>query len=113
MERKKRKKRLNMANPTEPIILPASAVVPPVPAADDGIRKLVAGIDTIVFLILVGGICGYLIYTKETPGVPVMAILVMVVQAMIGVITTERNYLFGSSSGSTSKSTTIAQMKAP
>ncbi len=84
----------------------AAALISPAspPAADDAIRKWLAGIDAIVFLILVGGICFYLIYHQGSVGTDVLAVLIMVVQAMIAIITIERNYFYGSSSGSTQKS---------
>ncbi len=76
----------------------AAAVISPAPAvvADDAIRKWLAGIDAIVFLVLVGGICFYLIYHQGSVGTDVIAI-----------ITIERNYFYGSSSGSTAKSTML------
>lgn len=77
---------------------------PPMTAADDKIRKTIAGMDAMVFLVLVGGICAYLIYHQGSVGTDVLAVLIMVIQAMISVIQTERQYYFGSSSGSTSKS---------
>lgn len=73
------------------------------PAPDDYIRKVTVGVDMGAFVLLVGGICAYLMYRQNSVGTDVMAVLIMVVQAMIGVITIERNYLFGSSSGSTLK----------
>lgn len=93
------------ATPTNGLTTPT-----PTAACDDSIRKWVAGIDSIVFLILVGGICGYLMYSGKNIETDILAILIMVVQAMIGIIVTERSYWFGSSSGSTSKSTTIANL---
>ncbi len=87
----------------------AAAVISPPspPVADDSIRKWLAGIDAIVFLVLVGGICFYLIYHQGSVGTDVLAVLIMVVQAMIAIITIERNYFYGSSSGSTAKSTML------
>lgn len=80
---------------------------PPAVVADDYIRKVVVCVDSVVFLIMVGGICGYLIYHKGTVGTDVLAVLIMVVQAMIQIIYTERQYLFGGSSGSTAKTAAV------
>lgn len=91
----------------------AAAVISPTPAivADDGIRKWLAGVDSIVFLIIVGGICFYLVYHQGTVGTDVLAILIMVVQAMIQIINTERNYFYGGSSGSTAKTAILEKGK--
>ena len=83
---------------------PVLAPTPPTPAADDSIRKVIMVMDTVQFLAIVGGICGYLIYHTGTVGTDVLAVLIMVVQAQIQLLLMERGYMFGSSSGSTAKS---------
>ena len=84
-------------------LVPTNQAPAPAPAADDYIRKVVVVIDSLQFLIIVGGICGYLIYHTGSVGTDVLAVLIMVVQAEIAFILTERQYLFGGSSGSTAK----------
>lgn len=75
-------------------------------AHDDRVRFWLAIIISVQFTIVVGGICGFLIYEalqKISVGTDILAVLIMVVQAEIQTLTITWQYYYGSSSGSTAK----------
>jgi hypothetical protein len=83
-------------------------------AHDDRARYNIARIDMLGFVVIVGGICAFLIYSEIMGHVlsnGILAILTMVVQSMFALILMSRSYYYGSSSGSTAKSV-AAEKKA-
>jgi len=84
-------------------------------AHDDQVRKWLALGVIAQFMIIVGGICGYLIFSAYTGsgskiGTDIFTVLTVVVTAEIGYVKDTLTYYYGSSSGSTAKN--VAQEKS-
>lgn len=100
------------------VILTPSAVDGPTKADttahDDRVRKWLAVLVIVQFVIVAGSICAFLVHADSaakpvTNGV--LSVLIMVVQSEIAFVMLALQYYFGSSSGSTAKS--VAMEKKP